>query len=403
VRLVHISDLHLGFRQFQRQTPAGINQREADVAAVFRTVIDRVIEIRPELVLLAGDIFHNVRPPNPAILHAFTQFGRLTQALPDALVVMIAGNHDTPRAAETGCILQLFAPLGIHVVDGEPRRLTFPERDLSILAVPDTERPKVLLDPDPRFAYNILLMHQLVEGVIPAIGADAERVAMAITTEEIGAARWSYVALGNYHVHKQVAPNAYYSGSIEYTSNIPWWELHEQRALKLQGKGFIEYDLSTARHQFHKIKPARAFVDLPIIPARGMAAADIDEAIRSNLHHLTGGIDNKVVRQVVENVPRHIAREIDHKTLREYKRRALHFHLDTRRPDIILRQHVGQGAPGKRPSLVDTVRERLWSRPLPSDIDREQLVELGLTYLQEAEARESATAVNASGGQEDEE
>ena len=94
MRLVHLSDLHLGFRQFQRQTAAGINQREADVATVFRGVIDRIIAVAPDVVVLAGDIFHNVRPPNPAILHAFAQFSRLTAALPDAIVVMIAGNHD---------------------------------------------------------------------------------------------------------------------------------------------------------------------------------------------------------------------------------------------------------------------------------------------------------------------
>ena len=82
MRLVHLSDLHLGYRQFQRQTAAGINQREADVASVFRNAIDRIIEIKPDLVVIAGDVFHNVRPPNPAILLAFTQFSRLVRALP---------------------------------------------------------------------------------------------------------------------------------------------------------------------------------------------------------------------------------------------------------------------------------------------------------------------------------
>jgi exonuclease SbcD len=135
MRLVHLSDLHLGFRQYHRQTPAGINQREADVALVFAKVIDRIIALAPDLVLIAGDVFHTVRPPNPAILQAFTQLSRLRAALPDAIVVMVAGNHDVPRSTETGCILRLFAPMGVHVVDAEPRRLSFPERGLSVLAV----------------------------------------------------------------------------------------------------------------------------------------------------------------------------------------------------------------------------------------------------------------------------
>src|SRR5579872_7205375 len=138
MRLVHLSDLHLGYRQYQRLTPGGINQRESDVAQAFRRAIDGVIALAPDVVVLAGDIFHTVRPTNPAIVFAFQQFARLRAALPNAIIVMSAGNHDTPRAAETGCILRLFAPLGIHVVDAAPERLSFPERRLSILAVPDT-------------------------------------------------------------------------------------------------------------------------------------------------------------------------------------------------------------------------------------------------------------------------
>ena len=55
MRLIHISDLHLGYRQYQRQTPTGINQREADVAAAFKRAIDKMIEVAPDLVLFAGE------------------------------------------------------------------------------------------------------------------------------------------------------------------------------------------------------------------------------------------------------------------------------------------------------------------------------------------------------------
>ena len=138
MRLVHLSDLHLGYRQYQRLTPAGINQREADVARAFRNAIDKTIELAPDVVVIAGDICHPVRPTNPAILTAFSQFARLKAALRGTEVVIVAGNHDTPRTAETGCILKLFEPLDIHVVDSEPRRIPFPDRSLSILAVPDS-------------------------------------------------------------------------------------------------------------------------------------------------------------------------------------------------------------------------------------------------------------------------
>src|SRR5688572_6361338 len=177
MRLVHLSDLHLGYRQYQRQTPAGINQREADVAAAFKRAVDKVIELAPDVVAIAGDIFHTVRPTNPAILHAFQQFTRLAQALPDAAIIIVAGNHDTPRTAETGCILRLFGPLGIHVVDGAPRRIRIAERDLSVLAVPDLPGAQIAFTPDPESRYNVLILHGEIEGVIPRGSLD-DRAAM---------------------------------------------------------------------------------------------------------------------------------------------------------------------------------------------------------------------------------
>ncbi|MDQ3674602.1 MAG: metallophosphoesterase, partial [Gemmatimonadota bacterium] len=137
MRLVHLSDLHLGYRQYQRQTQLGINQREADVAASLQRVIDKVIELRPDLILIGGDVFHTVRPPNPAIVHAYLQLSRLVRMLPESTVVMVAGNHDTPLTSETRSILQLFTALGINVVEREAKRITLHEHDLSILAVPE--------------------------------------------------------------------------------------------------------------------------------------------------------------------------------------------------------------------------------------------------------------------------
>jgi hypothetical protein len=398
MRLVHLSDLHLGYRQYQRLTPGGINQREADVAQAFRRAIDGVIALAPDVVVFAGDIFHTVRPTNPAIVHAFQQFARLRNALPDAIIVMIAGNHDTPRAAETGCILRLFAPLGIHVVDSGPERLAFPERRLSILAVPDAVGSRPQMVPDAGAMYNVLLLHGEIEGVLPEAVAAVERATVAITPEELGADEWTYVALGHYHVHHAVARNAYYAGALEYTSPNPWGELVEQRAAGLPGKGFIEYDLDTGTHRFHPVQLARAFEDLPSLSAKGLTATDVDARIRDVVEGCEGGVDGKVVRLLVRDIPRHIVRELDHRALREFRRRALHFQLDTRRPEVI-RLH-GHGAPGRRPSLADIVRDKLHARPLEPDIDRQHLVDLGLRYLAEADAVTTAAVASEVGGAE---
>ena len=392
MRLVHFSDLHLGFRQYQRQTSTGINQREADVAASFTRAVDKCIALAPDVVLIGGDVFHTVRPTNTAILHAFNQLSRLVQALPATRVVIVAGNHDMPRSSETICILRLFvAPLGVFVADREAKRFTFDDLGLSVLAVPDLPPGTVDLSPDPNAKYNVLLLHGEVQGLLPqAERADhPDRAAMRIPLEEIAKPGWDYVGLGHYHVYKKIADHVYYSGSIDYTSSNPWGELAEEKAAKLPGKGLIERDLATGKQQFHPLPVVRAVVDLPVVDGRGMSAADIDVAIQRAVARLPDGIDGKVVRLVLNNVPRHIAREIDHKALRDLQRRALHFQLDTRRPEVV-RPQKGAGAPGRRPSLAETLREALVARNLPAGMERDPLVALGLHYLEEAEISEPA-------------
>jgi DNA repair protein SbcD/Mre11 len=399
MRLVHLADLHIGYRQYQRLTPAGINQREADVAGTFKRAIDRTIELRPDFVLIAGDVFHSVRPSNPAILHAFLQFARLVSSLPDAKIVMVAGNHDTPRTAETGCILRLFSPLGITVVEGDAQRLEFPEHGVSILAVPDMPGGIPALTPDPAARRNILLLHGEVEGVLPEYARRMERSSVEISRDQIEAPRWDYVALGHYHVHREVAPNAFYSGSIDYTSANPWGEIHEERAAGLHdpvrgGKGIIEWDLDTATHTFHPLTVSRPLVDLPRLDGAAMTAAELDEAIRERVDDSRVPIDDNIARLVITNVPRHIARQIDPKAVRDVKRRALHFNLDVRRPEIVHRSV--SGAPGRRPSLSEILRDKLESRPISAEIDRAAFVSLGMEYLNQADAAATAIPVSDS-------
>jgi len=170
VRIAHLAYAHLGFRQYPRQTPGGINQREHDVAAAFRAAIDGVIAARPDAVIVAGDLFHAVRPTNAAIVFAFREFQRLRVALPDAPVVLIAGNHDTPRSAETGSILSLFEDLGVDVAGTEARRLAYPRLDLAVIAVPHAAHMSPLLTSLRPAGYErhvVLVMHVEVEGVFP--------------------------------------------------------------------------------------------------------------------------------------------------------------------------------------------------------------------------------------------
>lgn len=383
MKLVHLSDLHLGYRQYHRVTTGGLNQREADVALAFKKTMDAIIDLRPDVIVIGGDVFHSVRPTTPAILHAYKQFARLRQTLPETIVVMVAGNHDTPRTTETGHIIRLFSSLGITVVDTAAKRIVFRDGELSILAVPSLMRPRPAFDPDPSAKYNVLLIHDAVEGVVKHFGPLTDVGYGDLTVKELNVSQWDYVALGHYHVYHQVAPNAYYSGSLEYTSSNVWGEVDDEVEKRVKGKGFIEHDLSTGSHRFHTVSLARRVVDLPAIQGASLSAAELSEAITAVVESHHGGIENKIVRLVVRDVPRHVLRDIDHRKIREFKRSALHFLLDVRRPQAV-RIDMG-GAPGRRASLIETVKAMLESRDMTPGIDRQAVVDLGLHYLLEAD------------------
>jgi DNA repair exonuclease SbcCD nuclease subunit len=383
VKIAHIADPHLGIRQYHRQTSGGINQREADVANAFRAAVDGVIAARPEAVVIAGDLFHSVRPTNAAIVFAFRQLQRLREALPAAPIVLIAGNHDTPRSVETGSILRLFEELGVTVAAGEARRVAWPELDLSVFAVPHdalVSEARPALRPEGSERYQVLVIHGDMEGVIPGDRSFAEYGGAPITRAELGASEWSYVAFGHYHVQHEIAPRAWYAGALEYVSTNIWGELAEERERRLAGKGWLLADLDSGTVTPQPLAPTRRIVDLEPVEGAGRSATELDADIAARVADVDGGIRDQIVRLVVRNVPRHVARELDHVAIRALRSAALHFHLDIRRPEIS--REVGVGAPGRRRTLPEIVREYLGRRPLPAGVDRERFVTLGAELVE---------------------
>jgi exonuclease SbcD len=386
VKLAHIADPHLGIRQYHRQTPAGINQREADIAHAFRLAVDGVIAVRPDAVVVAGDLFHSVRPTNAAIVFAFRQFQRLREALPEAPIVLIAGNHDTPRSTETGSILRLFEELGVDVATDEARRLVYPALDLSVLAVPHqalVSGARPVLRPDGAERHRVLVLHGELEGVFPFDRSAAEYGGALLGLEELAPAEWSYVALGHYHVQHEVAPRVWYAGSLEYVSPNVWGELVDEADHGLSGKGWLLADLERNTVERREVPPARAILDLEPVEAEGLSAAAVSALIAERVGAVPGGVDDRIVRLRVWNIPRHVARELDHASIRALKSAALHFQLDLRRPEI--RRTIGMGAPGRRQTLPELVRGYLERRPLPAELDREAFVRLGESLMDAVE------------------
>ncbi len=387
MKLAHLADLHLGFRQYHRQTPQGINQREADVAHAFRRVVDDVIAARPDLVLVAGDVFHSVRPTNAAILDSFNQFRRLREGLPDAPIVIIGGNHDTPRSVETGMILKLFEALpGVVTVPQETREVRFERLDLSVLCVPyASSHGKRNWVPSTESGKNVLLLHGRLAGLLPGDEWWYDHAGPPIEPKELNAERWDYVALGHYHVAHQVRENAWYAGATEYVSPNPWGELRDEEGEGRRGqKGWLLVELGDrTRVHFRPVTLARRVIDLPAIEGAGASAEQLDALICERVTAVPGGIDDQVVRQLVWNVPRYVARDLDHARIRDYKARALHYHLDIRRPPP--KRETGVGAPGARRTLMDIVEDALSRRLLDAQVDRGRLIALARGYLERVE------------------
>ncbi len=378
MRLAHLADPHLGVRQYHRQTPSGINQREADVARAFRLAVDGVVGARPDAVVIAGDLFHSVRPTNAAIVFAFKQFQRLREALPGAPIILVAGNHDTPRSAETGSILRLFEELGVDGAVDEARRLEYPALDLSVLAVPHhalvgQERPE--LRPEGGARRQVMVLHGEIEGVLPTQRHTVEYGGALVGLRDLAVEEWSYIALGHYHVQHEVAPHAWYSGSLEYVGTNLWGELTDEAEEGIRGKGWLLVDLDRGSVTREPVPASRPIIDLEPIRGEGLAAETLDKHIQERLHAVPGGVADRIVRLRVYDVPRHVARELDHAAIRDWKAEALHFHLDIRRPEV--QRAVGVGAPGRRQTLPDLVRDYLRGRPLPAELEREEFVRLG--------------------------
>ncbi|MGV3707586.1 MAG: metallophosphoesterase family protein [Gemmatimonas sp.] len=378
MKLLHFADSHLGFRQFSRQAENGINQREIDVATTFARAVEQMIMHRPDIIVIGGDVFHQSHPTNNAILHANASFRRLRQGLPHIPIIMVSGNHDAPRTADSGCILPLFRDHNITVVQNHVEEFEIPELDLYVMAVPDVigiERGG--LQPRKYAKHRVLLMHGEIAGMI-AVSTPQE-----IPVEDLHADTWSYIALGHYHVYRQVAPNAFYSGSLDYTSTNPWGELIEQDERHVPGKGFIVHDLSTGTHRFQPVGPSRAFEQIATIDCADLKSEDIDTQIRIAVE-TRPHFDNGVMRVVLTNCPRHRLRELDQKAIREYRLRALHFQIDCRKPEAQT-PTLDLAPSDRRMSLNHTARVFFETCDISPDVNRNAFVTDAMEYLRRAD------------------
>ena len=308
--LVHFSDLHLGHRAYER-AERGKNVRERDVAQAFQRAVQEVILLKPDLILLVGDIFDRPDPPPGALVALAQGLETLRSAIPSTQIFMVAGARDTPRPmTDPGALAALDPFPNVEAVTGRARSVFLRELETYLCLVPHAavvRRPYPELRTHPEARWNILLAYA---GVGTGAGSGLD----------LDPAPWDYVALGHLHQHQQVAPRVYYSGSLERVGPEPWREAAQE-------KGFLSFDLETRTSRFHPI-PGRAVVALAPIRIPEGESAKLAGKVREVIGEVPGGIDGKIVRLRIEGLtPEEVKRE-DQGLFSELRDQALHLAIE---------------------------------------------------------------------------
>lgn len=354
MKLLHVSDTHVGLTAYSRVTPEGLNQREQDLFDAFTRSIDVAIQERVDVVLHSGDLFDSVRPTNRAISHVLHQTRRLHAAhIP---FVVISGNHEAPRLRETGAVLRLleFMP-GVHAVyKGQTEQVRI--RDLLIHATPHAPTQDALLEQlrairrDATATWNVATLHAGVMGVGDfRTGEFNEQV---VPQNELPQGM-DYVALGHYHARTQIAKNVWYAGSTE---RCTFRERGEEKSVNL-------VDLATDRVTPIPLQ-TRPMIDLPQLHCEALPDGDVARHI---LERLTNArLDGAIARLKITGLRPHVYATLDRARIRQATANALHFALD---PEI-LRDEGAPAASHALASLADEFEAFLAARPIADERDR---------------------------------
>lgn len=375
MRIVHISDTHLGYQAYRAiDKETGLNQREVDVNKAFQQAVDKIIEIKPNAVLHTGDLFDSVRPSNRTLHFATQQLLRLISAgIP---VAIISGNHSLPRMRDTGSIFQLFTlpPFpNLHPVF-KSRYEKININGMAVHAIPqcltkedfDEQLEQIKLDKSAK--YNILILHAAIAGIPEfSMGEFNEQEVQ----ESYLKPEFDYVGLGHYHKYTKVSENAFYVGSTERFS---FNEVGEE-------KGFLEIDLESRKTDFHPLD-IRPMIDLPTINAQGKDAESTMKEIVNVLNPDSIG-KNRIVRLTVENIASSTQNALDFNLLRRLTANTLHFELRFNR------EEKNESVASATASIGRLRREfRDYLAQIAIEKNRAEILKLGLGYLERASERD---------------
>jgi DNA repair exonuclease SbcCD nuclease subunit len=243
--VAHISDLHLGYSQFN------LEEREEDVYQTFAEAVDISIREGAGLVILAGDIFHTPRPTGKAVITLANALKKLKEKqIPAAFVL---GEHDISRMRDVP-FAYVFSNLGLakRLKLDEPFQVggcavfgADKERKGNIDSL--VERLKQAGQvASKRFGSSkkILVLHQGL--------TDMNKFAGELNSTDLPSG-FDYYAMGHYHDHIEKRYQNL-GGPLAYPGSI---DLTPSEGIKDVEKGFLLVDVSSQEAGTHWVPLSR--------------------------------------------------------------------------------------------------------------------------------------------------
>lgn len=206
-KILHLSDTHLGNRQY------GSDTRRDDFTRAFEAAIDCALEENVDAVIHTGDLFHRRTPSLPIVTDCIEILRKLADE--DIPFYGIVGNHDRKMDQQW---LDLIRETGTaERLDQTP---TMVNDDVALYGIDAVTKPAwhaadfTLEEPANPDAFRLLGLHQLFEPLVPEFYADhdltevLERVNIDLDA----------LALGDYHkTESRIVDGvpAWYAGSTE--------------------------------------------------------------------------------------------------------------------------------------------------------------------------------------------
>ena len=248
MKIVHCSDLHLG-KRFSGNKDY-VKKRYMDFFNAFATFIDKVEEIKPDVCLIAGDIFDK-KEINPDILSK-TEY--LFKRLKDNVkkdIIAIEGNHDNSRILEESWLEYLQEQNILKVFyynkDFEEKNyLKIDDINFYPVGYPGFMIDEALtklsekLNPQEK---NIVVVHTGISGSTNTLPGLVSTSILDLFKDKA-----IYIAGGHIHsftTYPKEKPYFFVSGSLEF-SNV--------QNEKSDKKGFILFDTDTLNYEFIELE-----------------------------------------------------------------------------------------------------------------------------------------------------